>query len=253
MALRLDDHIVEGIADHVQIIRVTAADESGEIGRLPDEIRPADVGLQDRPRLARTQEHMRVDENAAQRGRNGYLFHARLIDTHRQYQPTEQARCNVIDVRRAAGDDFALHGELEQLQARHRYLEQRIGGDHRRHGRCRRTAHARSQWNALVDIEFKPVSQLQGGMHRLHRASGGVALGLDRQVARHTRDGANSNYRFIDSAQPYAVADGFHRMPQYIEADADIGDGGWSEGGNVGEHGNPRVDGGLEMRAEVGG
>ena len=31
LALRLDDHVVEGIANHVQIVRVAAADETREI------------------------------------------------------------------------------------------------------------------------------------------------------------------------------------------------------------------------------
>src|SRR5450631_19646 len=43
--LRLDDHIVERVADHVEVVRVAPADEAGEIGGLPDEVRTADVGF----------------------------------------------------------------------------------------------------------------------------------------------------------------------------------------------------------------
>src|SRR6202165_1322319 len=44
--LRLDDHIVERVADHVEVVRVAPTDEAGEIGGLPDEVRTADVGLE---------------------------------------------------------------------------------------------------------------------------------------------------------------------------------------------------------------
>src|SRR5260370_5159518 len=56
--LRLDDHIVERIADHVEVVRVAPADEAGKICGLPDEVRTADVGLQNGSSLARGQEHV---------------------------------------------------------------------------------------------------------------------------------------------------------------------------------------------------
>ena len=58
MPLRLDDHIVEGIANHVQIIGIAAADESRKIGAGPDEIRAADVGLENGARFAGTRANM---------------------------------------------------------------------------------------------------------------------------------------------------------------------------------------------------
>src|ERR1700683_3279648 len=46
MTLRLDDHVVEGVANHLQIVRIATADETRQIRRLPDEIRARDIALQ---------------------------------------------------------------------------------------------------------------------------------------------------------------------------------------------------------------
>ncbi len=59
-------------------------------------------------------------QNTAQRGWNGYLLHARMIDADRESQSAEQAGCDIVDVRGSARDDFALHRILEQLQPRQR-------------------------------------------------------------------------------------------------------------------------------------
>src|ERR1700687_4914091 len=116
MPLRFDDHIVERVADHVEVVRVAPADEAGEIGGLPDEVRTADVGFQDGSSLAGAQEHMGMHQYAAQRWWSGNLLHARVIDADRQHQSAEQAGRDVVDVRGAAGDDFPFHGELQKLQ-----------------------------------------------------------------------------------------------------------------------------------------
>src|SRR5205823_3677279 len=44
LALRLDHHVLEGSADHVQIVGVAAGDEPGEVGRLPHEVRHLHAG-----------------------------------------------------------------------------------------------------------------------------------------------------------------------------------------------------------------
>ena len=54
-ALRLDDHVLEGFAHHVQIVGVAAGDEAGEVGGLPDEVGQLDLLLQNAhvPRASR--------------------------------------------------------------------------------------------------------------------------------------------------------------------------------------------------------
>ena len=91
-----------------------------------------------------------------------------MIDAHGEHQPAEQARRDIVDVGGAARDDLALHGELQQLQARHGLLEQRVGGDHGRHRGGGRTAHTGSERNALLDVEFEPEVQTERRVHRLH-------------------------------------------------------------------------------------
>ena len=109
----------------------------------------------------------------------------------------------------------------------------------RGHGGRGRTTQAGSQWNALLDIDFKAMIQVQGRVHGLDRAPSRVVLRLSGQVSRNSRDGADSHHWFVDSAQPYPITHGLHRVPQNIKADAYIGNGGWRKGGNVGEHGDP--------------
>ena len=159
MPLRLDDHIVERIADHVQIVRIAAADESGEVGARPNEIRSGDVGFEDGARFARAEIHVRMRENAAQRRGNGNLLHARMIDAHGEGQAAEQAGRDIVDVRGTAGDDFALHRILEQLQARQRSVQQGVRGHHRRHRGRRRSAQTRTERDAFFDVHFEAVVQ----------------------------------------------------------------------------------------------
>ena len=54
LALRLDDHVLERGADHVEVVGVAAGDEAGEIGGLPDEIRQLHGALEDGARLRST-------------------------------------------------------------------------------------------------------------------------------------------------------------------------------------------------------
>jgi hypothetical protein len=74
-------------------------------------------------------------------------------------------------------------------------------------------------------------------MHDLHGASRGVVLGLHRQVAGDAGDGADSHFVIVDSPDSHPVADLIHGVTQNVESDADIGNGGWREGGDVAEHG----------------
>ena len=57
--------------------------------------------------------------------------------------------------------------------------------------------------------------------------------GLDRQVAGDPADRANAHHGLLDPPQAHPVADGLHRVPEDIEADADVGDGGGRESGDV--------------------
>ena len=90
-ALLLDDHVFERRADHVEIVRVAAGDEAGEIRRLPDEVRHRDFALQNGARLLRRQEQVRMHEHGANAFGHGNLLHARMVDAHREHQAAEQA------------------------------------------------------------------------------------------------------------------------------------------------------------------
>src|ERR1700732_1721085 len=45
LPLRLDHHVLQRGTDHVEIVRVAAGDEAGEVRRLPDEVRQLDVEI----------------------------------------------------------------------------------------------------------------------------------------------------------------------------------------------------------------
>src|SRR5258708_12531344 len=79
MPLRLDDDVVEGLADHFQIVRVAAADEAREIRALPDKIRTAHIDVEDRARLAGPQIHVRIHHHAPQSARNRNLPDAPIL------------------------------------------------------------------------------------------------------------------------------------------------------------------------------
>src|SRR5450631_3743255 len=103
MPLRLDDDIVEGLADHFQVVRVAAADEAREIGALPDKIGTAHIDIEYRTRLAGPEIHMRMHQHAAQSARHRDLFHARIVDADGERQSAVQAWSDVVDMRGAAG------------------------------------------------------------------------------------------------------------------------------------------------------
>ncbi len=198
--------------------------------------------------------HMRMHEHTAHRRGNGNLLHARMIDAHGQHQAAEQARRDVIEVRRAAGDDLPLHGELEQLQARHGLLEQCVGGHHGRHGGCRRAAHAGRQRDALFDVYLEAISELRGP-----HASPGPRARRCCSAARPKISSATPLMERIRTTgssirrTPHPIAHRLYRMAQDVEADADVGDGGWRESGYVGWHGTSSVRFALKMRAEIRG
>ena len=104
------------LADQRQVVRVAAGKEAGEIGLLPDDVRQRDRGAQDRARLARREHHVRMHEHAAHARGHRNLLHARIVDAHRQHQPAEQRRRDVVRMHRAAGDRLALHREAQQLR-----------------------------------------------------------------------------------------------------------------------------------------
>ena len=73
-------------------------------------------------------------------------------------------------------------------------------------------------------------------MQGLYRPAGRVVRGFDRQIAGDTGDGADAHQGLVDPAQAHAVADGLYRVAQDIEANADVGDRGRRESGDVGKH-----------------
>ena len=151
LALRLDHDIVKGFTDHVEVVRIAAADKPGQVCGLPDEIGARYVRLQNRARLARRELHMRMHQHAAHRLRHGDLLDARMIDADGEHQAAEQARRDVVDMHCAARDNLALDRVLQQLQPGQGIGEQCIGRDHSGNRRGGRSAHARGQRNALVD------------------------------------------------------------------------------------------------------
>ena len=122
-----------------------------------------------------------------------------MIDADRQHQAAEQARRDIVDVRRTARDDLALHGELEELQARRRRLDQGVGGDHGGDRGRGRAAHAGRQRNALLDVDLEAETEPKRRMHGLHRTPGGVAAGIDREFAGDPGDGANAHHGLLDA------------------------------------------------------
>ena len=91
--------------------------------------------------------------------------------------------------------------------------------------------------NAFFDLDLETVIELERGVHRLHRAAGGIVLRVDRQIAGDAADRADPHHRLIDPPESHPIAHGLDRVAQNIEADTHVGDGGGRESGNVGEHG----------------
>ncbi len=164
-ALLFDDHVFERCANHVEIVGVTARNEAGEIGRLPDEVRHVHVGLENAARRLGRQEQVRMHQHGANAGRHRNLLHARMINAHGEHQAAEQTGRNVVDMQRAGRDLLALHGELQQLDLRQRLGQQRIGSNHRSHRRGRRTAEATAERNALVNRGREAEARIQRLLH----------------------------------------------------------------------------------------
>ena len=135
------------------------------------------------------------------------LLHARMIDAHGEHQSAEQAGRDIVEVRGAARDDLALHGELQQLQARHRLL----AAARWRRPRPPRRRRPNRPYRKPSGMPFSmsssnPKFSAERRMHRLHGAAGRVVLRLDRQIVpADAADGADAHHRLIDAT--YAAPD----------------------------------------------
>ena len=126
----------------------------------------------------------------------------------------------------AAGHRLAGQGEWIQCLARQWPLQQRIGRHQRGHAGGRRTAHARAQGDALVDLDFESVLQPQRLAHGDQGGAGGIALGFQRQRERRATDRRHPHLRRIDSAHGDGVADPGQRMAEDVEAHRHVADRG---------------------------
>ena len=111
---------------------------------------------------------------------------------------------------------------------------QRIGGDHGRDGGGRRAAHAGGERNALLDLDLEAESRARAP-HASPAPHGRryCSCGSTGKFAGDAADRADPHHRLIDPSQPHPIADRLHRVPEDIEADTHVGDGGGSEGGDV--------------------
>src|SRR5690606_1865202 len=135
--------------------------------------------------------------------------------------------------RAAAGNGFTHQRERIQLVTREGLVEQRIGGDQRRHARRRRPAQARTQRDALVQDQFEAVADPVAFTQFDERAPGGVEFGRGRQEAGTlgvALDRGNAHAGRVDATDRRAVAGAADGVAEQVEAYPDVADAGRREG-----------------------
>src|SRR6266480_876607 len=222
LALRLDHHVLEGSADHVQIVGVAAGDEPGEVGRLPHEVRHLHAGPEDGARLAGGQEHVRVDDHGADPGRHRDVLHARVIDADGEHQPAVQRGGDVVHVTRTARHRLSGHGELQQLEWAACLRQQRIRRHHGADRRGRRAPQTRAERNPLVDLQREPEPRAPRLLHRQQRAPGGVVARLPGQLPGDAAHRVDGHSRCGAPPHRHAIPERIHRKSQDVEADGDV-------------------------------
>src|SRR5213082_2737129 len=229
LALRLDHDVLQGCADHVEVVGVAPRDEPGEMRRLPHEIGQLDAAPENGARLRRGEEHVGMDDDGADTRGYRDALHPGVIDADGEHEPPVERGCDVVDVPSAARHRFACHGELQQLELPAGLSEQRIRGHDRTHCGGRRASEARAERNALVDLESEAELGLQGLLHGEQRPSRGVVLDSLRQLA---GDSPYCGYRHAGGGgrgHGDAIPERLDGKSEDVEADRDVADRGGRE------------------------
>ena len=129
----------------------------------------------------------------------------------------------------AAGHRFTLHGELQKIQLRARFIEQGIRGNHGTHGGRGRAPEAGAERNALVDLHFEAEAGSQHFQHGEQRTPSGIAFRFLGQVARDTAHRADDYTRLLAPGDGDAITQRIHRKAKDVEPDGDVADRGRRE------------------------
>ena len=226
LALRLDDHVLERRADHVEVVGVAAGDEAGEIRRLPDEVRHVDGAAEDGARLLGREEHVRMQDHRLARPAAPESA-SRADGRCRRSAPgrrTATARC----CRRAASRSPPLRPASRTSAARacvHGLFQQRIRRDHRAHRGGGRAAEAGAERNALVDLHLEAESRAAALPAAPCSARPAVFFsGSSGRSPATPRDGADDDARLLAARHRDAIAQRIDRKAEDVESDGDVAD-----------------------------
>jgi hypothetical protein len=220
---RFDQHVLQSGADQCVIVRVQAREEQGQGFRLRHEIADRVGRAQAFAGDAGFDDEVRMHQQRVQSLRH---WQAHKTIMRGQHQAAEQARRDVVAVTPATRGKFTFERVRIQVVERQRCIEQRVRGDQRGHGRCRRSTHAGTQRNTLLDLQRDAELRIDGGQQRRDGARRRVLLDLARQFDRQAADGIDAHAAIGASRGGHPIARSFERVPDQVEADRAVADAG---------------------------
>ena len=199
---------------------MAAAEYQREVRALRHELTQRIAALQRLAGATRLKHRVWVHQQAVPRGRHRDRQQA---IGRAQREAAQQQRTHVVTVAATAGHCFAIQRKRVKRLARQRRIQQCVGRHQRRHARCRRSAHARAERNALVDLDGETEVQSEPCAQRHQRSSGGIAGRFQRQLDRTAPDRLDAYHRLIDAAHAHSIANPGDGMTKNVEAHRHVG------------------------------
>ena len=173
--LRLDQEVFQAGADQIEVAGRATGDEGSDPAAVLDGELHRDLAQRRIRRAFRVSTltgGMQHDGDDA--AGHWQSLHERRLLPRGKHQPAEQARHDIVPMRRIGCDALAFERKGQQLLERERIAEQSIGGGCAGDRGCGRTAHAGAQRHALVDRQ--PHSERASG--RLEDSARGGERGV---------------------------------------------------------------------------
>ena len=114
-ALRLDQHIFQAGADQVEIAGRAAGDEGGDPAAVLDRKLHRHLGGEDPARASRFDLHCGMQHDRDDAPRHWQPLHERRLLARGEHQSAEQARHDIIPMRRIRRDPLALKCERQEF------------------------------------------------------------------------------------------------------------------------------------------
>ena len=231
LPLRLDEQIFEAGADQIEIASRAAGNERRHAAAMLDRELQRHLFGEDRAGHPRFHRSVRVQQDRDHPLRRGQTLDERRVFARGKHQSAEQTRHDIVPVRRIGRDALALEREGQQLLERERFAQERVRGHCGSDGRGRGSTHAGGERHPFGDRQADPAWRARRGKDSLRGGQRGVLCRRYRQRVDQPADPHQPHAGLVVANCSDDVARRIERLPEDVEADADIADARRGAGG----------------------